>query len=234
MTTITKQSSNVSRRAKAAQQVMRRIAVVAMLGIVLGLAMQTLIILLRLFGASIAPGLVNMADVVQTVTWSVLVCTGVAVAMAFGKARTALSGLIAAMFAPLALAAAKSAQKVMLSIVDAAEQPGVVSLTTVSVVRALEYGILAWILAWLVEHRERRLMPYAAAGGVVALLFGGALLVLNFVLQGMDGRGRNWVALGSMAISELGSPVGCALVIYVAQVVTANSRLWARSRSGIA
>ena len=228
MTTPAATPRQPSRRARQAQEAMRRIAVVAALGIGLGLLMQGLIILLRLVGAGAAPGLLTLAELAQTVTWSVLVCTGVALGTALGKARGALAGLVGAVFAPLALAAAKSVQKVMLSVLDAVEQPGLISLTTIGVVRALEYGILAWVLAWLAQRQERRLWPYALAGGCVAVLFGGALLFLTFMLQGLDGSGRNWLALGTMAVTELGSPLGCAVVIYLAQLVATNARLWAR------
>jgi hypothetical protein len=215
------------RRAREAQAAIRRIALVALLGVALGLLMQVLIIALRLAGG-VMPGLSAWADLAQTVTWSVLVCTGVAVGMAIGKARTMLAGMLAALFAPLAMAAAKSMQKVVASLVAAAEQPALLSLTTLGVVRAVEYGLLAFVLAVLAERKERRLLPYAAAGGVTGLVFGGAVVVLTYLLASLDGRGRDGMMLASLAITELGSPLGCALVIYVAQAVATQTRLWER------
>lgn len=110
-----------------------------------------------------------LGELAGSVAWSVIVCTGVAIGVSVGKARAALAGAIGMLFAPLALAGAKAAQKVMASLVEATVQPAVFSLATLSVVRALEYGLLAWMLTLLTERKAVRLMPYLLAGAGVGI-----------------------------------------------------------------
>jgi len=221
----------LNRRAETSRNIIRRIAIVAGLGVGLGIAMQIAIVLLRLLGGQ-APNSTAIAGLLQTVTWSTLVCTGVAVGMALGKARAALASVYSAVFAPLALTAAKGVEKLIASLMNVANNPGVLSIATIGVVRALEYGLLAWLLAWLSQRNERRLLPYGLAGGGVGVFFGGTILLMTYVASGLDETGRNYLTLASTAIAEIGSPLGCAFVIYVAQFVGTHMRLWSRgSRS---
>ncbi|UXN75084.1 hypothetical protein N8D56_09275 [Devosia sp. A8/3-2] len=78
-------------------------------------------------GGGAFPGVSIFADSVQTVTWSVLVCTGVAIGVTVSKARKAPAGLMGLLFAPLALAVAKAGQKAMLALIGALEQPAALS-----------------------------------------------------------------------------------------------------------
>jgi hypothetical protein len=148
--------------------------------------------------------------------------------MAIGKARTALAGLFAAFFAPLSMAAAKAVQKVVGSLLGALDQPALLSLATIGVVRAIEYGILAWLLAWLSERKERRMRPYLLAGGGVGLLFGGLIVALSVLNAASDGS-LSLLKITSVATTEIGSPLGCAAVIYITQLVAIQARLWARA-----
>lgn len=228
-TTIMTESRRLSRRGKAVQGAIRRIALVAALGVGLGLLIQLVIVCLRLIGG-VSPSLLALADLAQAVTWSVLVCTGVAIGMAIGKARTALAGVFAAFFAPLSMAAAKAMQKVIGSLLGALEQPALLSMATIGVVRALEYGILAWLLAWLSERKERRMHPYLLAGGGVGVLFGGFIVALS-ILSTTGENEMGILKISTLATSEVGAPLGCAAVIYITQLVATQARLWARASS---
>lgn len=74
----------------------------------------------KLSGGSAFVGAAFLVDLAQGVTWSFVVCTGVGIATAVGKARAILAGMIALVFAPIAVGLAKAAQKVMVTATGAA------------------------------------------------------------------------------------------------------------------
>ena len=77
--------------AQRASRAIRSIAFVAIAAIGLGFLMQGLIVLARLLAGGALPGAGLVADLASTVSWSVLVCTGVAIGVSLGKARAALA-----------------------------------------------------------------------------------------------------------------------------------------------
>jgi hypothetical protein len=211
-----------------AQRALRHLALIAILGIGLGLFMQALIVTARLLSGGILPSAAIVADISQSVTWSALVCTGVAIGMSIGKARHALAGIVAGLFAPLALATAKGAQKFVLALIDVVEQPTLLSVQTLGLVRAVEYGLLAWLLTLLSERKNRRLLAYAGIGALVAAIFGGGVSAFTLNAQFAADKPPSLPGILSLLINELGAPIGCALVIYVGQLVAINARIYAR------
>src|SRR5215213_10322688 len=75
---------------------------VVWLAILLGFAMETLLLLFTA-GFEIIPGFNSMlANLIGKVSWSTLVCAGLAVGTAASKARAPLMGLLGVLAAPLA------------------------------------------------------------------------------------------------------------------------------------
>jgi hypothetical protein len=201
-----------------ARTTLNRLALIALLAVGLGFVMQALVILARLLGGGAFPGITLIADLVQTVTWSVIVCAGVAIGVSVSKARKALAGLMGLLFAPLALAVAKASQRAMLALIGAIEQPAALSLATVGVVRALEYGLLAWLLAILTEKEIVRPGPYLATGAAIGLSFGSVLFWLTWRASLVDGAEIALPQILGMLVNEIGAPAGCALLIYIGQL----------------
>jgi len=144
------------------ERALKKLAVIALLAIALGFAMQGLILAGKLAGGSALPGAAILVDLAQGVTWSFLVCAGLGIGTSVARGRAVLGGVIAMICAPIAIAGAKSSQKVMAGLIGAAEQPAALSLATISVLRAIEYGVLGWLLTWLVLRTETRPLPYLA------------------------------------------------------------------------
>ncbi len=210
--------------AHRASRAIHAIAFVAIAAIGLGLLMQGLIVGARLLAGGALPGAGFVADLASTVTWSVLVCTGVAVGVSLAKARAVLAGLIGLVFAPIGLAAAKGTQKFVAAMVEASTGPAVLTIEVIGAVRALEYGLLAFVLVILAERRESRLLPYLGLGAGIGLVFGGFVSALTLMMTSLDGAGRNWPLLAGTLTSEIGFPIGCALLIYVGQLITDSFR----------
>ncbi len=196
---------------------LRRVAAIALMGIVLGFAVQVVILAIKLAGSPPSAGMI--VDVAGGVTWSLLVCTGIGVGLTIAKGRPLLTGALAFCFAPASLAAAKASQKVMTGWLGAAEKEAVLSLGTISLLRACEYALLGWLLGWLVVKGRDTIWPYLGAGSVAGLSFGGAITLLTWRAAFHDGAPLTQSALAVTAINEVVFPVGCAVVIFLGQFV---------------
>lgn len=83
----------------------------AWLAILLGFAMEALLLLFAA-GFGIVPGLGStVSDLAGKVTWSTLVCAGLALGTAASKARAPLMGLLGLLAAPLAFHASRALQQ---------------------------------------------------------------------------------------------------------------------------
>lgn len=215
----------------AAEQAIRRVAIIALLAILLGFVMQGLILGTKLATGAPFPGMRLIVDLAQGVTWSFLVCAGVGIGTTVAKGRAAIAGLISALFAPVAIAAAKSSQKVMAGLIGAADQPAVLSLATISVLRAIQYGILGWLLATLVQKGRQTALPYLASGAGVGIIFGGTIAGLTYQATVAAGVQPGLPQIAASIVNEVIFPIGCATVIFVGQVVSRNLKTIIRSGS---
>lgn len=220
------QNSIDPQKAEAARRQIHGIATVAILAVGLGFIMQALILAAKLQAGGKVPGAAIFADVAQGVAWSTFVCTGVAIAVSIGRARKALAGLVGFLFAPLSLAVAKASQRAMLAVVGAVEQPALVPLVTVGLVRAVEYGMLAWLLTTLTEKEVVRPSAYVGIGIGVGAVFGTALTLLAHNATLASGLPPNLPQLAGTLVNEVGTPIGCAVLIYIGQLVSHNFTIY--------
>jgi len=187
---------------------------VAWLAILLGLLLQ-LVLLLAAAGLGIFAGLRPLvAETARNVSWSVLVCTGVAVGRVAAKGRPPLMGIAGLLAAPLALTIANTIQKGVAAALGLPEAAGRAALW-VLVLKAAEYGCLAAALGWIGRRAWAGAPAYGAVGLLAGLVFGGAALV---VAQSAP-IPLSTAALMVKGVNELVFPVGCALVIYTAEVL---------------
>lgn len=219
---ISLQLSPASVAPERAQLAIKRLALISVLAIALGFVMQGLILATKLASGAPFPGALFLGDLAQGVTWSFFVCTGVGIGISLSKARAAMAGLISMIFAPIAVAAAKSSQKVMTGLIGAADQPAALSLATVSVLRAIQYGILGWLLATLARKGVERPLPYFAAGSAVGVLLGGAIAALSYHAAVTNGLTPGLPKIASSIVNEVLAPIGCAMVIYFGLMVGRN------------
>jgi Family of unknown function (DUF5317) len=188
---------------------------VAWLAILLGLLLQ-LALLLAAAGLGIFAGLRPLvAETARNVGWSVLVCTGVAVGRVAAKGRPPLMGIAGLLAAPLALTIANTIQKGVAAALSLPEAAGRGSLW-VLVLKAAEYGCLAASLGWIGRRTWAGAPAYGAAGLLAGLVFGGAILTV--VAQSAP-TPLSTAALMVKGVNELVFPVGCALVIYTAEIL---------------
>lgn len=203
--------------AKEQGELWRTVLKVAWMSIGLGIAIEILLLTLAAYagtqGDSPRP---FIADLAQKVSWAFLVCVGIAFGMAATKARPAVMGVLGFVSAPVAFTAAKSIHKGIGQALGLAAGGGALLTTfVIAGVKALEYAFLGAALGWL-SRRAASLGAHAGFGLAAGIVFGGALVGLAAATAPQP---LPAVDVAARAINEVVFPVGCALVIYAAQVM---------------
>jgi hypothetical protein len=189
---------------------------VAWLAIVLGLLLQLAVLLVAAgFGTAISPRPL-LAETLKTVSWSMLVCVGVALGRVAAKGRLPLEGVTGLLAAPLALTAANAVQKGVAEAVDAAGVPAGPAPVWVLAIKAAEYGCLGLALEWIGRRAWGSALGHLAVGVLVGVVFGGVFLAV--VIQSAP-TPPSAPALLAKGVNELLFPVGCALVVFIAEVL---------------
>src|SRR5918998_3976204 len=189
---------------------------VAWLAILLGFAMETLL-LLFMAGFEILPGLGPMvSELIGKVSWSALVCAGLALGTAASKARAPLMGLLGLLVAPLAFHVSRTLQQGVaktLEVAAAGAPVGSYTLILLALLKAVEYGCLGAAIGWIGRRPWGGALAHLGVGLAVGILFGGAIVSFTY-----------WTApepltmgdLFSRGANEILFPVGCSLVLYSA------------------
>jgi hypothetical protein len=185
---------------------------VAWLAIGLGAGVELLLLLLNTLtraGGSAAP---FAADLPSKVSWSFIVCVGLALGATASRARAGVMGLLGLISAPAGFIVARAVHQMASQALDLAPAGGGgASPILLAAIKGVEYAILGALLGWL-SRRGSGFAAHAAAGGVIAVTFG----VLLVALQVSPAVHPSVAAVAGKAINELLFPVGCALAIYAA------------------
>ena len=186
---------------------------VAWLSILLGLGMEILILIASASFGKIPAFKVIAADLVQKVSWSSIVCMGVAIGAAVSRNRGAVMGLAGFISAPVAFDVARVLHKsATQALALATPGPSLPSPVTLAMIKAVEYAVFGYFLG-IISRRSVGMGTYVFLGTGIGFIFGGFSLVLAVTqaatpipLSGLVAR----------AINELFFPVGCALVLFTA------------------
>jgi hypothetical protein len=182
---------------------------VAWLAIALGLAMEALLLLLgSSFGELLGVKSI-VADLAKNLSWSLLVCSGLAVGTAASQARAPAMGLMGLLAAPIAFEVSRVVHKGTLEALEISGG-GDTSPVLVAVIKGFEYGCLGLAVGWLGRRPWGGAAAHAAAGLAVGLVFGGAIVVLTVP----SGAQMSVADLVSRGVNEVLFPLGCSLVLY--------------------
>jgi hypothetical protein len=187
---------------------------VAWLAILLGFVMEALLLLFAA-GFGIFPGLeATLADLVRQVSWSTIVCVGLALGTTVSKARAPLMGIIGLFAAPLAFSVSRSLHQ---GAAKTLELAGNISFTPplllLALLKALEYACLGLLIAWVGRRPWGGAMAHIATGLVIGILFGSAIITYT---QATAPEPLSTEDLVSRGINEILFPVGCSLVLFTA------------------
>ena len=189
---------------------------VAWLAIVLGLLLQLALLLVAAGFGTAAGSRSLLAETFRTVSWSLLVCVGVALGRVAAKGRMPLEGITGLLAAPLALTAANTVQKSVAEALGVAGTRAGPTPLWVLALKAAEYAFLGLALGWLGRRAWGSALGHMAAGLVTGIVFGGAFLALIVQAAPTPLSTPSLVAKG---INELLFPIGCALVVFIAEVL---------------
>ncbi len=189
---------------------------VAWMSILLGLAIEALLLMVAAGYGVLGSLKPFAADLAQKVSWSVIVCVGIALGTVAAKARTVAMGVLGLFAAPsgfyLARALHKGAGQV-LALPDAAVMVAP-SVLVLALIKAAEYGLLGAAVGWIGQRGRAGLWTHLLLGLVVGAIFGGLTIYLVIAAAAQPPAAA---ALAARAVNEVIFPVGCALVLYAAQ-----------------
>jgi len=189
---------------------------VCWLSILLGLVIQ-----LSLLAVSVAFGHLPklnplVVDFAQRIAWSTIVCASISVAMAASKLPVSWTGFAGLLSASVAFKIARAVQKGVGAALNAA--PAAVkgpSPLVLGIIKAVEYGCLAAILALMVKRKPRGAKAHAAIGLAMGIFFGA--IVLGYTYR-TNFKLFTAADVMSRGLNEIFFPVGCSLVLFASEV----------------
>jgi hypothetical protein len=196
----------------------RKAVRVAWLSIGLGIALEVLLLMLAAFsgtgGETPKPFL---SDLAQKVSWSFIVCVGIALGTAASKARPGVMGVLGLVSAPVAFSVARAVHKgVNQALSVAPALGGGASPFLLAALKAVEYGLLGALLGAVSRRKDAGLGAYAGTGAALGLTFGVAIVTL---IARAAAAPPTLVDLTAKGINEVLFPIGCSLVLYGTEAV---------------
>ncbi|MDD5558400.1 hypothetical protein [Candidatus Methylomirabilis sp.] len=190
---------------------------VGWLAVLLGLTMEAVLVALAAGFGTLKGANPVLADLVQKVSWSTIVCVGLAIGATVKKARGPVMGLAGLFAAPLAFMVARSlhdgAKEALAVAADAGPGP---SLILIAILKGFQYGSFGLMLDWVAKKPWGGLSAHLATGLAVGVVFGGTMVAL-FVQAAP--QTPPVPVLVSRTANECLFPIGCALVVYISKIL---------------
>jgi hypothetical protein len=187
-------------------------AAAAWMSILLGILIECLVLATRA-AAGNAPALAQtVAELAGSVTWAVVVCTGISLGSAASRHRERMMGLLGFLCAPLAWALAKGVQHGTLAMLDTHGEKLGIAVLEVGALKTGEYTLLAVAVARLMQMRHSTLLQHFLVGLGVGLVFGAAIVSVN--LWHAPGHALPQARLLGLMVNEVIFPIGCVAVLY--------------------
>jgi hypothetical protein len=203
-------------RPAAEPDLWKGILTVAWIAVALGFVIEVLLVVLATSTVGLGNVRVFVADLVQKVSWSFLVCVGIAFGTAATRARPQVMGLLGLLAAPLAFNVARILHKgagQALSV--AAGMPPGVAPYLIGLLKAVEYGVLGWVIGQL-GKRGSGIGAHLGAGLAIGVTFGVGIVA---AIGWMSTAPSPLPAVLGRGINEVLFPIGCSLALYAANVL---------------
>jgi hypothetical protein len=155
-----------------------------------------------------------VANLVQKLTWSVVVCLGLSLGAVAAAGRPVAAGWAGFVAAPIGFIVARAVFQSVSHALALEAPSSVVSPFVMAGLKALEYGFLGVALGSVARRWGGGMAAHAGAGLAAGLVFGGLALVLL--------HPGSPAAFLSRAIQEVLFPVGCALTLFATDVFGAG------------
>ena len=196
----------------------RKLVTVAWLSIAVAFALEVLLLVVAGYhdrmGTSPNP---FIADLAQKISWGFIACMGLAIGSTVSKANPAAMGFLGLIAAPLGFHVARAAHKGVGQALGIAAAKAALPIVLLSVLKAVEYGLLGAAIGFVAKRYGGSLRAYAATGLATGVLFGGAVLA---VLARSSPQPVDAYFLLSRGINEVLFPLCCSLVLYAGDVMS--------------
>jgi hypothetical protein len=183
----------------------------AWVGVLLGLLLEALLLVVALWQDRLPDRVHIVAETVQKLSWSALVCAALVAGQAAVRAGTSIAGLIGLFAAPVAFLTARALHKATLEVLGAST----VTATQwfAASIKGVEYALLSLAITWLVK-RDAAWKLYVIAGALVGM----ATYLLTSLALSLPGDPLQ------RALVEVSHPIGCALAVRFSSQVNARLR----------
>ena len=188
---------------------------IAWASVLLGLVMEVLILVAALLLGS-RPGVrAVLAETVQKVAWSTIVCLGLGIGTSAAKNAPPIAGVFGLVAGPIGFIVARALHQGVGQALGVA-LGGVAhpSAAVLAILKGVQYGGLGHGLAWVGKRFGGHVIAYVATGVGIGVVFGGLTLFLMSPLA--------TTALVVRGLNEVLFPVGCSLVVYSAKALQAR------------
>jgi hypothetical protein len=203
--------------ASGTNDLFRTVLRVAWLSICLGLALEIVLLVLAAFtgtaGDSPKP---FISDLANKVSWSFIVCVGLAFGTTASKGREGIMGVLGLISAPVGFTAARAMHKAVngaMGVAGKAMAPSLVLL--VGGLKGVQYALFGAVLGWITK-RAFGLKAHVAAGLAFGLTFG--LAIVATTVRAAPAPVPT-VDIAARVLNEVLFPVGCSLVLYASGVL---------------
>ena len=176
--------------------------------IALGILVQAAVLLTAATVDAWPGGVGAAVATLSFVSWSVVVCTGLAAAYAASDAKPGPMALAGLALAPVALLVARGVQAGLAQALDADVGTGGPSPLLVGAARAVEYALLGAVLALLARRPGAGAVHHVVAGLVLGLATGATLALA---------AGEGVPEAVPRVVNEALFPAGCALLLFLAR-----------------
>lgn len=188
----------------------RTILRAAWLAVLLGVAVEVLVVGARFLLHGNTPSAAFLAELSQQTTWAFIVCVGVVIGTTLSRARTLISGLLGLVSGPLGWGLAKAVQRIVQSWLGVSPDQIGLFFYLLCAVKGAEYLILGAVLGHLSERAVHDWKQYAGLGACVGLVTAAVVIALNYGL----GMPMTPAKMAGLVVSEFTFPIGCSLVIF--------------------
>jgi len=203
---------------RAGSQLVKTLLHIGWLSILLGLALEIVMLVIAI-NFNQLPGIAPIiADVVQKISWSGLVCTGLAFGKAASSANPAWMGLAGLLSAPTALAVARTLHKSAAQALKVAESGAATAFPFfIAGLKGIEYAAFGLLLGWIGKRATSGLVAYACGGLLIGAVFGTTIAATS------TPGGFASIKIIAPLVNEVLFPVGCSLAIYAADAIGKHS-----------
>lgn len=186
--------------------------VAAWMAVALGVGVQATALAARILAGATPKAVLVLIDFIGGVSWAAIVCAGIALGTAAARHSAGTMGMLGVLFAPLAWAGAKGAQRgTQWMLGEPLDTLGPL-VYQIGAVKAVEYALLGYLLGRLIRSPSSTLRRHALLGLAVGAVAGSLILGLN--LMHADGHTLPLPKVVGTIVNELIFPAGCSVVIY--------------------